>query len=189
MTNIMLDLETLSTRSNAAILIIAAIRFNDGETWTSRMTENNVKKYDHFYRRITLDSCKDYGFHVDPETEEWWSKQNKDIKYEALENPDRVRIPKALKEFSQWIGDPTKVKIWGNGSSFDCGILGNAYKQCSLDIPWKFWLERDLRTIMDIGGIKAYDLPKDGLHNALYDCYRQIIGLQRAEKNLKLYIQ
>jgi exodeoxyribonuclease VIII len=76
------------------------------------------------------------------------------------------------------------MKIWGNGSSFDCGILGEAYKRCGMTPPWKFYMERDLRTIMDIGKVKMCDLPQYGKHNAIYDCYRQIIGLQRAEKKI-----
>ena len=54
-----------------------------------------------------------------------------------------------------------------------------------MKIPWNFWLERDLRTLMELGNVKMSDLPQYGKHHALYDCYRQIIGFQRSEKNLK----
>ena len=53
-----------------------------------------------------------------------------------------------------------------------------------MDIPWKFWMERDLRTIMDIGKINNNSLPQYNKHHALYDAYRQVIGLQRAIKNI-----
>ena len=46
-------------------------------------------------------------------------------------------------------------------------------------------MERDLRTIMDIGKIKSCDLPQYKKHHALYDCYRQIIGYQKAMGNIK----
>ena len=36
-----------------------------------------------------------------------------------------------------------------------------------------------------IRNVKMSDLPQYGKHHALYDCYRQIIGFQRSEKNLK----
>ena len=55
-----------------------------------------------------------------------------------------------------------------------------------MEIPWKYYLVRDLRTVLDLGDVKMCDLPQTKLHHALYDCYRQIIGLQRATKNLKL---
>ena len=186
MSDIMLDLETLSVRPNAVILVIGAIKFNKGETWPEKITDKELKKRDYFYTRITIDSCTAVGMHIDPDTQKWWSEQEADIKYEALEHPNRLPIEKALIDFRSWIGGNEYIKVWGNGSSFDCTILGEAYKQCNMKIPWNFWLERDLRTIMDLGGIKAYQLPQYGKHNALYDCYRQIIGFQRAEQKLKL---
>uniref|UniRef100_A0A6C0JQE9 3'-5' exoribonuclease Rv2179c-like domain-containing protein n=1 Tax=viral metagenome TaxID=1070528 RepID=A0A6C0JQE9_9ZZZZ len=54
-----------------------------------------------------------------------------------------------------------------------------------MDIPWKFWMERDLRTILDIGNVTNRSLPQNNMHHALYDAYRQVIGLQRAIKNIK----
>lgn len=183
----MLDLETLSVRPNAAILVIGAIKFNRGEKWKESFHIKDLKKIDFFYTRVKLDSCVKAGLHVDKETEKWWSEQDEEAKYEALINPDRASLKEALKSFKEWFGTNPRTKIWGNGSSFDCTILGEAYKICEMDIPWKFWLERDLRTLLDLGDIKMCDLPQYGKHNALYDCYRQIIGFQRAEEKLKSY--
>lgn len=184
MSEVMLDLETLGISSGAVILVIGAIKFNRGETWSEKKIENELGTHDCFYTRIQIDSCVDSGLHIDPETEKWWSEQEQEVKYEALENPDRVTLKEALKSFTKWYGTKYRMKIWGNGSSFDCGILGEAYKRCGMTPPWKFYMERDLRTIMDIGKVKMCDLPQYGKHNAIYDCYRQIIGLQRAEKKI-----
>jgi len=187
MSEVMLDLETLSTRPNAAILVIGAIKFNRGEKWKESFKVKHLEKLDFFYTRIKIDSCVSASLHVDPETEKWWSEQDDEAIYEAIKNPKRVSLKEALKSFKEWFGDNTRTKIWGNGSSFDCTILGEAYKRCGMEIPWKFWLERDLRTIMDLGEIRACDLPQYGKHNAIYDCYRQIIGFQRAESKLISY--
>lgn len=181
----MMDLETLSVRPNAVILIIGAIKFNRRETWSENIDEKCLNKLDSFYVRIKLDSCKNIGMHIDPATQKWWDEQDPDIKYEALENPDRVTLKTALKEFKQWFGTNSYTKIWGNGSSFDCTILGEAYKLCGMTAPWKFWMERDLRTIMDLGNVKAGDLPQYKKHHALWDVYRQIIGLQLASDRIK----
>ena len=186
MSEVMMDIESLSTRAHAAILVIGAIKFNRGETWDENINEKTLEKLDTFYIRIKLDSCVNRGLHVDAETEKWWNKQDDDVKYEALKNPDRVTLKTALTKFNKWFGKNPRSNIWGNGSSFDCTIIGEAYKRCGLEVPWKFWLERDLRTIMDLGKVKMCDLPQYRKHHALYDCYRQIIGFQRAEKNLGL---
>ena len=184
MSEIIMDLETLSTRQHAAILIIGAIKFNRGETWNENINEKTLDNLDTFYIRIKLDSCIHAGLHVDHQTEKWWEEQNEDVRYEALENPDRVTLKDALRKFKDWMGYNPRTKIWGNGSSFDCGILGEAYKRCGMEVPWRFWNERDLRTIMDLGNVRMCDLPQYKHHHALYDCYRQIIGFQRSEKNI-----
>lgn len=180
----MMDLETLSVRPNAVILVIGAIKFNRGETWNENLKKNDIKKTDSFYRLIEIDSCIKEGMHVDPDTEKWWHAQHTSVKYDALINTDRIPLRQALEEFCKWFGSNQRTKIWGNGSSFDCTILGEAYKICKMIPPWKFWLERDLRTITDLGCVRMCDLPQYQKHNALYDCYRQIIGFQRSEKNL-----
>ena len=180
----MVDLETLSVRPHAIILVIGAIKFNRGETWSQNIDEKGIKKLNHFYSRIEINSCENIGLHRDSQTEKWWSKQDKSIKYEALNNPDRITIQTALKSFKEWFGNDPGTKIWGNGCGFDCSILGEAYKRCGMEIPWKFWMERDLRTIMDLGRVRTVDIPQYQKHNALFDCYHQIIAFQHAEKNL-----
>jgi hypothetical protein len=186
MSEVMLDLETLSVRPNAVILVIGAIKFNRGEKWKENIDEKDFEKLNVFYKRINIDSCVKVGLHVDNETEKWWDQQADDLKYEALTHPDRVNLKDGLEAFKDWYGTNPRTKIWGNGSSFDCTILGEAYKRCGMKIPWQYFLERDLRTIMDLGNIRMCNLPQYQKHHALYDCYRQIIGFQRSEKNLRI---
>ena len=188
--NVMIDLETLSVRPHAVILVIGAIKFKRNVKYNEQLEEKNLEKLDTFYRRITIKSCIEVGLHQDEETLNWWSSQSDDVKHDALINTDRVSLQEALHDFSIWFNEG-KVKenrtcIWGNGSDFDISIMGEAYKRCNLEIPWKYWLVRDLRTILDIGNVRMCNLPQTKLHHALYDCYRQIIGFQRAYQNLKL---
>ena len=185
----MLDLETMSVRPHAVILVIGAIKFKRNEKYREKIDEKNLDNLDTFYRRITISSCLEVGLHQDDETIKWWNTQNNEVKHEAIINPDRVSLQEALNDFSSWLGKGSskRICIWGNGSDFDISILGEAYKRCDIAIPWKYWLVRDLRTLLDIGKIKMCDLPQTNLHNALYDCYRQIIGFQRAMINLKLH--
>jgi len=188
--NIMLDLETLSTDSNAVILVIAAIRFNRKEIteWNPQSCNQSVlTNLDTFYRRIYINSCVELGMDINESTENWWNNLPDDIKYESLVNPDRVRIQQGLYEFSKWVNETNNNKIWGNGSSFDCVILKNAYKNARLKCPWKYWNERDLRTMVDISNIEKHELPQfEEKHNAIYDCYYQIITLAECFKRLNI---
>ena len=177
--DVMIDLETLSVRPDASILVIGAIKF------PRRGYLRSINDLDTFYRRITQKSCIEVGLRTDETTLDWWKTQNNDIRYEALENPDRVELKQALLEFSDWIATDTYC-IWGNGDDFDCTILSEAYHRCGLQVPWKFWNTRDCRTIFDIANIGIQDLLQDNKHHALFDCYRQIVGVRLALKKLRL---
>lgn len=177
---IMLDIETLGVRPNCCILIIAAIKFN------RQKKLGNLPDTDSFYRRIDITSCKNIGMSIDSSTVEWWDTQPDNIRYEALESDGRISIQQALLEFDEWIGNNPNTLVWGNGDDFDCTILGEAYTLCGMEIPWKFWNTRDLRTLYDIAQVKKKDLPKNNKeHHALYDCYYQIKGLHKAFMLLK----
>ena len=183
--DVMLDLETLSTMSNAVIVSIAAIKFKRDDKWSEKITMNDIKCHDHFYLRVDSTSCTDVGLHTDPDTVKWWHKQDDNVKYEALVNPNRTYIKDALEKFTKWIGkDGKKTRIWGNGSSFDCVVLREAYRACNMEIPWSYYNERDLRTVMELGDVKWYELPQTNKHNPLFDVYRQVLGLQRAERKI-----
>lgn len=185
----MVDLETLSTRANAVILIIGAIRFKLEDTFDVKKDYTSLNPKNVFYRRIKIKSCIDKGQHIDTKTRDWWNEQNEKSKYEALINPERVGLEEALKDFSIWFesieSQSKRTYVWGNGSGFDITILGESFEVCKIPIPWKFWLVRDLRTLFDLGGVRMKDLPENGKHHALHDCYRQIIGAQLSIKNIR----
>jgi hypothetical protein len=180
--DVMIDLETLSTRNNAIILVIAGIKFrrNDPDIPLEKIPPRYT-----FYRKIDIDSCKEIGLHYDKLTEDWWKTQSEEVYNEAFLG-DRIKIKQALFEFTQWFNqEPTGTKIWSQGANFDIPILDEAYRRCGLEPPWKFWLVRDTRTIYDIANIYSKDFPAGNEHNALSDCWRQIHGVKKAFKILK----
>jgi hypothetical protein len=64
-------------------------------------------------------------------------------------------------------------------------IMDEAYKRCGMVPPWKFWDERDTRTLYEVAGVKNWDLPKNSKHHALHDCYRQIVGVHMSMNRLR----
>lgn len=177
---VMLDLETLSLRPNALILTIGAVKFN------RNAKVKPIHELDTFYRRISIDSCKELNMHISEETINWWNSQSPDAFYEAIKNPDRVHIKSALKDFAAWFGD--SKFIWANGDDFDCVVLTEAYRACSMIEPWKYWGTRDVRTILCVAGITLNDVIIEGgiRHHALYDAYKQVIAVQKAIKKLQI---
>jgi DNA polymerase III epsilon subunit-like protein len=177
MSEIMLDIETLSTTPNSVILTIGAIKFN-------RYHEiKDIKDLETFYVRIDQNSCKKLNMDISEGTLSWWNLQPDEYKYEALLNKDRISIYDALKSLTNFIKNCKY--IWANSPNFDCTILENAYKLCNLEIPWKFYNLRDTRTVYDLGNINLKSVGETQ-HHALYDCYNQIVALNKSLKNLKL---
>ena len=177
MSEIMIDIETLSTKNNASILTIGAIRFD----------RNSFKIKDQFYKRITKESNEHFNRDFNQDTIDWWSKQSDQAKKEIFENKDRINLSTALQELSIFCRRASK--IWANGVAFDINILESAYDACDLDTPWKFWTVRDTRTIYDLGDItlnnfkRQNELDSDH-HNALADCITQLLCFEQAMNNI-----
>lgn len=177
MNDVMIDIETLGATYDSVILTVGAIKF-------SRTKSGSNDTADKFYQRIGMKSCIDAGLITNKQTVEWWKRQSHAAQQEALYNPDRVPLKVGLIALAEWLGDITY--FWANGSDFDYGILGHAYRVCGLDIPWKFYNIRDARTVYDIAGVRLFDEPSTKLvaHNALDDCDKQIRCLHRAFNQL-----
>src|ERR1035437_5938474 len=107
--HIMLDLETMSTRANAAIVSIGAVKF----TFESGMT-------DEFLINVDPISCHKKGLHIDPSTIEWWKTQPKEAMDAWKQNPQDIIY--ALEELNLFIGSTPKQLVWCQGASFDFPI-------------------------------------------------------------------
>ena len=174
----MLDIETLSTQPNATILTIGAIKFDLDKPILP------LEDMDIFYERVSIESCEELNMHIDPVTQRWWDKQEDDVRYEALEHPERHPITQVLNRFCKWYGNAKKV--YANSPNFDCVIMEQAFRSCNIVAPWKFWEMMDVRTILSIGKINLKNISYTRAHNALHDSYKQIIGVVKAVKNLGL---
>lgn len=133
--HIMLDLETLSLRPNAAILSIGAVKFSRDEGVV-----------DEFYRTILLESSMESGGAVDADTIRWWMKQEDNSRKEVAMGCTPIRA--ALGAFSSWYrNNPQEYPIWGNGAPFDNVILREAYIREGAEAPWDFRKDRCYRTV------------------------------------------
>lgn len=161
MKNVMLDLETMGTSTDAAIIAIGACEF---DIKTQEVGEK-------FYHVVDLQSSVDAGLTLDASTVIWWMKQSDQARKEF--QCEGINLSRALVEFTHWIGEGAKdVKIWGNGAAFDNAILSTAYRKCKLIQPWSFWNDRCYRTQKaDYPDVKMQR--KGDHHNALDDAISQ----------------
>lgn len=141
----MVDIETLDNDVTSTITAIGVVLF---EIKTGRVI-------DKFYRTVDLQSSIDIGLTIKADTLSWWLKENSQLLSRILDDPDRVHIALALQELIEWFQGhkPSRIRVWGNSNRFDLGILANALKVCKRKVPWMFYLERDLRTMVDLPNI------------------------------------
>ena len=85
----MIDIETLATSNDAALVSIAAVRFD----LKTGIVGDSV------YFKIDKQSCIDYGLRVDADTVDWWMKQGKEAQEQFLTTEDRVELHQALQDF------------------------------------------------------------------------------------------
>jgi exodeoxyribonuclease VIII len=165
----MVDLETLSTNLNAAILTLGAVIFDP--FIDAPMQE--------LYLRITLEDQEELGSEINNDTIEWWSKQQPEIIEEAFGEENRVSFQEAMSRFHKfaWNCD----KFWSHGATYDLIILQLAFKQLNITYPWSYYDMRDTRTLFDLADP---EMPQAQKHNALEDAKRQAIGVRNVYKKL-----
>ena len=167
--NIVVDIETLSLQSDAAILSIAAVPFDPhGEIPQGnepvefgvldpylRNTNGElcpVSEAGSFYEVINATSCAIHGMHFDMSTVNWWSKQDEEAKA-ALLSRAAMTIGEAMNALHNYLEGmknafDADIKIWAQGSDFDFPILKNAYRKVMKEakLPWEHYQQRDART-------------------------------------------
>lgn len=174
--HIMLDLETLGTKPNSLMLTIGAVRFNP---WADD-SSTPVEKMDHFYRRVDTASFEGLDHTIDEDTLNWWSRQAEDVRAEAFAEEDRHPVNMVLADFYKWCGGVSAV--WANGSGFDLNIIEHFSRELRRGWAWNYWQARDARTLYSL--VPGLERPKGAAHHALWDCWSQVIGVQKSFKAL-----
>jgi 3' exoribonuclease, RNase T-like len=175
MTHIMVDIETHSTQTFAAIASIAAAAFPlEGGKITSAFSVN-----------IEPSSCEEIGLHFDPKVAEWWLKQSQEAQDSFKDN--QLPVKEALRLFKDWFHRSGGKYAWSQGASFDIPILANAYAMSGVNTPWNFMNIRDTRTIyaisdFDVSSVQRNDKLK---HDAAADVLFQIKCVQGAYRKIK----
>lgn len=169
--DVMLDLETLSTRPEAVILTLGAVKFDP--------FADDVKTDNGLYHRIDVDEQIVLGRHIQQETVDWWGRQSEDVREEALGEHNRINLNTVIDDLNRFLVGANN--IWCQGPAFDIVILENLYRQLERPTPWQFWQIRDSRTLFGVHG-DPRDKGATGAHNALIDCYYQARAVQQIYK-------
>lgn len=179
--HLMVDLETMGTKSGSAIVALAAVPFH---------LETGVipQGLNPFYRNISLQSAMDAGLVVDASTIQWWMSQSKEAS-EMWQTSPRS-LGSVLEMFHEYVtalrSVYDQVYLWGNSARFDLGLIENAYTADGVwEIPWDFRNERCVRTLLSFAPEVRNQTKFEGTrHNALDDCAYQIAYSCAAYKKL-----
>ena len=126
----MVDIETLSLRTNAYITAIGLVIFTQ---------EKIVEK-----RQLILRHREPFNKHIDPNTVDWWFKQSDEAR-EAVSGGDR-EICSALHEMNNLYCQYSCSELWANGPQFDICVIENAMRNNAITPAWKYYELRDVRT-------------------------------------------
>lgn len=172
---VMIDIETMSRRPDAALVAIGAAKFRP----------EGFDMVDVFYQNVDLADCQNLGLHIEAETVMWWMAQ-KDEARAALTKKPPIALYGALTLLYEWL-DKDVEAVWANGADFDNVILANAYRACGLPCPWRYSASRCFRTVRAEFGLTVEAPQDEGVaHNALDDAVWQAKYLQLMAQANKL---
>lgn len=159
----MLDIETLSTRPDAVVLSIGAVRFQLSPAFIEPLFCEKMIVLPSLRAQFAL------GRHSDPNTVAWWARLPSSARAHWIQYPEVCleESRKLLNEFVQ--GSET---IWAHGTDFDIGVLRTLFEVP----PWKYNAVRDARTIYR-NVKKVRSMPSDIKfieHDPADDCVHQI---------------
>ena len=170
MKNVMLDLETFGTSSNAVITSIGAVQF---DPVTGKMGDT-------YYNNVELTDQVSRGRSIEGRTVLWWLGQSDDAR-RALYAPEKpaVGVEQALVELMNFW--PKNGRIWSH-ATFDAVILRGLYDDYRMVAPWHFRDVVDIRTLNAL--VKGSKIPHERpwekverhgtSHNALDDAIHQV---------------
>ncbi|EIC7000918.1 TPA: 3'-5' exoribonuclease [Escherichia coli] len=164
--HLMIDLETMGKNPDAPIISIGAIFF---DPQTGDMGPE-------FSKTIDLETA---GGVIDRDTIKWWLKQSREAQSAIM--TDEIPLDDALLQLREFIDENSGeffVQVWGNGANFDNTILRRSYERQGIPCPWRYYNDRDVRTIVELGKAIDFDartaIPFEGeRHNVLDDARYQ----------------
>ena len=168
----MIDIETIATDPDAVIVSIAAVKFDPFDDY--RQKGVTVGDLPGFNMLIDIDSQPDRK--ISDSTLSWWSQQDPVVQESIFgESHPRHTLTEGLEALHKFVWN-SGGRVWAQGTHFDIAILEHAYRSINRAYPWQYWAVRDSRTLLDM---VAVNLPA-ATHDAMEDCFRQIVGVQQA---------
>ena len=166
--NAMLDIETLGTGPYAPVLSVGIVLFNDDE---DESYDDLVAADRSIYRVLDAGDQPDRKF--DYRTICWWMGQNAMAKQVFSDTPRPTA--QALTEIHNFLAPYRNLLLWANPPAFDAIILQTLFRAHDMELPFPYYMWRDLRTVKALVPNSVYaGIAKNVDHNALDDAAYQV---------------
>lgn len=164
--HIIIDIETLGRRNDAAITQVGIIP-----------TDENFNALDQYLVQVDPNAWPTCDRTFTGETLLWWIQQKNTpvSKFPTqIANSYKDLVEKLNYVFRKY---NTKDSIVWTKGSMDLFCIKDLYEYFDMDIPWKFWQPRDIRTTKEI--IKDWKVcDNNNTHNALGDALEEVEELK-----------
>lgn len=169
--DVMIDIGTLGTGLDAAVIQLAAAKFNGagiGDTFTTPLDPRGQLQKGRVFDWPTLS---------------FWVQQPTcyQVWHEAVCSEKGVRD--TLQEFNTWYCASPVEHVWAKPPTFDLMILEQVYRMYSVRVPWDHRAPRDVRTLMSL--VPESCSVRRGTHIALEDVKDQCQSVINALTYLK----
>lgn len=178
--DIMVDLETASTKENAAILSWAMVPFDRlGKRWG----------FENFYKTVSLTSCFMAGMDFEKGTQKWWEKQDPEARAAVMksEGENILSVTNAAYCWLSTLAEKNDLYMWCRGIDFDLPKMEWCFRKfvekSSGDegFPYKFSHKMDVRTVLKFMDIDQSQFEFEGIkHHSVDDCNHDIKMIQKA---------
>lgn len=176
--DVMLDLETLGTTPGSVIVAIGLFPFGP---FLRELTPLSIN--------VDPKSCEKFGLRCEASTVEWWMAQGDAARQATFNRELPIGLPEALTMVSDFVRSVRLraggIALWANGPSFDCALLGAAYRAVDIQQPWGHREERCVRTILNL--VPFVTIVHDGIsHTAIDDARAQARAVKEAQEAIAL---
>lgn len=173
--HLMIDLETLDVTPTAVVLSVGACAFTFSKDSSPSIGATFSSSVEVLQQMLS-------GRSVSQDTLNWWTEQSPSAKDRVM-HPKEIAEPETmLDNLDAWMVPQEFDYIWCQGGSFDFPILTNLYRSYDRDPAWKFWQERDSRTLIGMGDVDKGRVAKElelTQHDSLDDCFLQVHAMAR----------
>lgn len=169
-TRLMVDIETMDTVSNAAVVQIGAV-----------VIEPDLSITRQYVMAIDPEDARKYGM-VGVATMKWWDEQETHIREHVFAGKELSF--NVVEDFAAWVESTGATEVWAQGPQFDLVVLENLYRAHSRAAPWAYNAGRDLRTLKALFDARS-PLSNLAQHDALADANKQANDLVTILKRLR----